>query len=291
LVDSSKISLSDTIPPAITVKVPKDTTNNEIEDFTILAGDLPLHIPFTGKPYRIKSDVFVPTGKICTIDPGVVFLFKNFTGMHVQGTLIVKGTEQRAVVFTSDNDTLYNPNAKLKPNPYDWNGIVIHEDAIGTDFQYITCRYSVYGINSLTRFFRILNGIFNDNGRSDVTVENIPQHVGVAQPYSYTLSIKNAAVDGVPVKILGDPDAARRNAFRLSGVGLFIAGAIAGTVFAVQMNAYQKKITTYNNDLFTYKSSDFTSAQKNRDLSAGLTAVCYGGGTIGAALFAMSFRF
>ena len=51
-----------------------------------------------------------------------------------------------------------------------------------------------------------------------------------SSPYSYSISVKDAMVDGVPVKILQDPEARKRNSFRYSGLGICAAGAISGTV-------------------------------------------------------------
>src|SRR5665647_3097029 len=64
-----------------------------------LAGDLPKTVTADKSPYLVVADLFVPTGKTVVIEPGTVFLFKNFTGLHVRGTLIAKGTSIRPVVF------------------------------------------------------------------------------------------------------------------------------------------------------------------------------------------------
>ncbi len=191
-------------------------------NFETLVGDLPKAIIAEKGPYLVTSDIYVPAGRTVTVAAGTVFLFKNFTGLHVQGTLLARGTADRPVVFTSENDKRFNPGASLIPNPYDWNGMFIHDDAIGTDLQHIEVAYSVYGINSLTKFIRIVGGVFRDNGRANLTIEGQAQAV-TAEPYSYTLSVKSASVDGVPVKILRDPDAPRRNVLRYTGLSLFVS--------------------------------------------------------------------
>ena len=59
-------------------------------DFRTLLGDLPKTVLAETGPYLVTSDIYVPAGKTVVVEPGAVFLFKNFTGLHVQGTLIVK---------------------------------------------------------------------------------------------------------------------------------------------------------------------------------------------------------
>jgi hypothetical protein len=259
-------------------------------DFRTLLGDLPKTVLAETGPYLVTSDIYVPAGKTVVVEPGTVFLFKNFTGLHVQGTLIAKGTADTPVVFSSENDKRFNRDASLIPNPYDWNGIFIHNDAIGTDLQHVEIAYSVYGINSLTKFFRILNGVFRENGRANLTIEGQAQTV-TAEPYSYSLSVKNAAVDGVPVKILSDPDAPRRNLVRYSGVSVLVVGVVAGAVFTTQWDASKKRMGVVANDLFTYQNSDFTAAQSARNTNAALMTAGYVIGFIGACGFAYSFAF
>ncbi|HUI93369.1 MAG TPA: hypothetical protein VLX68_14070 [Chitinivibrionales bacterium] len=259
-------------------------------DFQAILGDLPKTVSAEKGPYLVTSDIYVPAGKTVVVDAGAVFLFKNFTGLHVQGTLIAKGTAEKPVVFTSENDKRFNKETALIANPYDWNGIFIHNDAIGTDLQHVEVVYSVYGINALTRFFRIVAGTFRDNGRANLTIEGQAQAV-TAEPYTYSLSVKNAAIDGVPVKILLDPDARRRNIVRYTGIGVLAAGVVAGAVFTTQWDASKKRMSTVAGDLFTYTSSDFTAAQSARNTNAALMTACYALGFIGACGFTYSFTF
>jgi hypothetical protein len=276
--DKSKPSLSLATPTART------------RHFSTLVGDLPKTLLGEKGPYLITSDVYVPAGKTITIEPGVVLLFKNFTGVHVQGTLILHGTVEKPVIFTSENDRRFNPAANLNPNPYDWNGIFIHDDAIGTDLQNFEIAYSVYGINTLTKFIRITNGMFHDNGRANLTIEGLPQTVTAGQ-FSYSLSVKNATIDGVPVKILTDPDATKRNTLRIGGLAVFLTGCAVGAIFTMQTEATQRKMNTIRNDLFTYQGSDFESARTSRNTNAVLMTAGYALGLAGAAGFYLSFRY
>jgi hypothetical protein len=263
---------------------------DEAPSLSSLVGDLPKLLSAEKGPYLVTSDVYVSAGKTVTIQAGTVFLFKNFTGLHVQGTLVVAGVADKPVIFTSENDPRFNPAAGLSPNPYDWNGIFIHDDAIGTDLQHFEIAYSVYGINTLTKFIRITNGVFRDNGRSNLTIEGMPQTVGT-EPFSYSLSVKNAAIDGVPVKILSDPDAVRRNYLRNGGLALFLTGCAVGAIFTFQTDGAQRKLNSIRGDLFSYVSSDYVAARRSRNYNAAAMAAGYALGLIGAGGFTLSFRY
>jgi hypothetical protein len=219
-----------------------------------LAGDLPKTVTADKSPYLVVADLYVPTGKTVIIEPGTVFLFKNFTGLHVRGVLIAKGTSLRPVVFSSENDKQYNKLSGLNPTPYDWNGIYIHKDGFGTELENIRVTYSVKGIFSEIKFIRIENGIFSDNGRSNCTIESEEKAVQSMEPFTYSLSVKDAAIDGVPVRILRDPDAPKRNLFRYAGVGVCVGGAVFAGVFGYQAYVNQK-------DLEKYSSKDWHNTQ------------------------------
>ena len=114
--------------------------------FDTLGGPLPKILKAQAKPYYVIADIEVPANRVVTIEPGVVILFKNFTGLHVSGKLIAEGTKNQPIIFTSENDKKYNPSSVLMPNPYDWNGIYIHDGAFGSILTHCTISYTVYGI-------------------------------------------------------------------------------------------------------------------------------------------------
>jgi hypothetical protein len=258
--------------------------------FPPLVGDLPKVLLAEKGPYLVTTDVYVPAGKSVTIQAGTVLLFKNFTGLHVQGKLMVWGLPDKPVVFTSENDHRFNRAASLNPNPYDWNGIFIHDDAIGTDLTNFEISYSVYGINSLTKFIRITGGVFRDNGRASLSIEGMPQTV-TADPFSYALSVKNAAVDGVPVKILEDPDAVKRSSLRFGGLSVFLVGTAIGAIFNMQMSTNQTRMNEVKADDQTYDLPDYLSARTARNRNAAYMIAGYCVGLIGAAGLTWSFRY
>ena len=259
-------------------------------EFATLAGDLPKEIIARNGPYLVTGDIYVPAGKTTAIGSGTVFLFKNFTGLHVQGTLDVKGTTDWPVIFTSECDSVYNPGSTLRANPYDWNGIYIHSDAIGTSMEHFEVLYSVYGVNSQTRFIRLTAGTFRFNGRGNLTIEGQEHPVG-NEPYSYTLSVKDARVDGVPVKILSDPMARKRSILRYSGMCLFLGGGILGILENGQYIQDVKHVNEIKGDLFNNLSPDYQNALSKRNDSVLLMGLGYFLCIAGACGFSWTFTF
>ena len=259
-------------------------------DFTRLAGDLPREITARQGPYLVTGDIYVPAGKHTTIGSGTIFLFKNFTGLHVQGTLDVKGSADWPVIFTSECDQTYNPGSPLRANPYDWNGIYIHPDAMGTTMERFEVLYSVYGINSQTKFIRLIAGTFRHNGRANLSIEEKEIIVG-NDPFSYTLSVKDAKVDGVPVKILDDPLAEKRTIFRYSGLCLFLGGGILGVIENGQFIQNGKQVNAVRGDLFNNQSATYTNAISKRNNSAWLMGFGYCLCIAGACGFYWTFSF
>lgn len=206
-----------------------------LAEYTQIAGDLPKVVTADKSPYLVIADIFVPAGKIVRIEPGTIFMFKNFTGVHVQGLLSVNGTKEQPVLFTSENDRSVNPSSNLNPTPYDWNGIYIHKDGVGSDLQHIKIQYSVKGIVSETRYFRIFESMFFENGRSNLIIEGAEKVVIENALFSYSVSVKDAIADGVPIKILNDPAAKKRNTLRYTGLGVSAAGAVSGAFATVNL--------------------------------------------------------
>ncbi|HEX2959419.1 MAG TPA: hypothetical protein VHO70_21470 [Chitinispirillaceae bacterium] len=267
-----------------------------------LAGDLPRYISADKSPYHVVADIYVPSGKVVEVEPGTVFLFKNFTGLHIQGVLNAKGTLMKDIVFTSINDEDYNKDTDLNPTPYDWNGIYIHKDGIGTDLERVKVRYSVKGILSETKFIRLSEVLFHDNGRANLTIENETKPVAPEMPYSYNLSLKDAVVDGVPAKILMDPHAKVRNIIRYTGLLCFIG---SGGVTAYYTNETvkdledfrQKSIKLNQNssiEEIRYLSGDSTlwvQARDEKDKSIQRMIIGYIGSLLGLTAFSLSFTF
>jgi hypothetical protein len=262
--------------------------------FATLAGPLPRTVEADKSPYLVIADIEVPAGKMVTIEPGTILLFKNFTGLHVQGRLVAEGTPNRSIVFTSEFDKDYNPTSTMYPNPYDWNGVYIHKNALGTSLAHTKLFFSVYGIISETKFIRIATGSFANNGKTNLVIEG-EEHLVTNAPYTYELSLKDATVDGVPIKILRDPAAPKRNAFRYSGIGIFLAGAglgVYGTSQWVQSKENLKDLSgTDEDNLINHTGSDWEKAKSDRDKNRIMSFAGYVLGLVGAAGIGWSLTF
>ncbi len=260
-----------------------------------LAGMLPAVIKCKPNPYIVVSTLEVPVDKTVTIEKGTKFLFKNFTGLHVVGKLVALGTKENPIVFTSENDQNVNANSALLPNPFDWDGIYIHNSGFGTNMAFCSVSFSVYGIVSDTRFIRLDQVLFRSNGKGNLTIESKEQDVGNS-PYSYILSANDAMVDGVPVNFIKDPLAAKRNSLRYGGLVAFLAGSACAAYYGVQWHENQESLNRISTDdplvLKNYPFQDsWTKTRDKRNTSILETAAGALIAVLGATGFWWSFTF
>jgi hypothetical protein len=262
--------------------------------YKLIAGPLPKVLKARDKPYVVVASIEVPPNRQTTIEPGTVLLFRNFTGLHVQGRLVSEGTKAKPIIYTSEFDTVYNELSKIEANPFDWDGIYIHDDGIGTLLTYCKIFYSVYGIRSDTKFIRIEPAQFKYNGKSNLTIMGT-EHKVTRKPYSYVLSTKDATVDGVPVNLLSDPAAPRRNILRYVGLTALVSGAGVGVYEVIKLRESQDEFDDLSSTSFANlnqnSSSDWESAQKQRNKEIVYSAASIGAGVLGGFGFVMSFRF
>ncbi len=256
-----------------------------VSEYTEIAGDLP-GVVFAGKyPYVVTDDLFIPPGKSVNIEAGAVFLFKNFTGIQVLGKLVVKGEPGKPVVFTSVNDKAYNLHESPPAAPYDWNGINIHEDGIGTRISHAIIGYSVDGISSMTPFVKIDTCKFFQNGRASFSVEGEKREVG-AEPYSYSVDLRKDAYKPKPLAIMRDPLAPKRNILRYSGVAVAAGGcalSVAGLMRLSESSQTLEHLSRIDDANLRENSSDqWVEArdEENSDIAttiAGLALLLVGG--------------
>ncbi len=258
-----------------------------------LTGPLPKLLRDIGKPYFVAADIEVPADQTVTIEAGVVLLFRDFSGLHVQGKLVALGTQAKPVVFTSEFDTLYNKVAASIPNPFDWNGIYIHSGGIGTSLEHCNVFYSVYGIKSDTKFIRISSSILRDNGKGNFMLEGTT--IETTEPFSYVLDMKDASVDGVPVDILRDPLAKKRSVFRYTGLAVLVAGVACTGYFSWQAYEAEQDFEPLrnNNDLNLRinSNSDWKKARDKRNENIVYSACSCAGLLLGLTGFVWSFTF
>jgi hypothetical protein len=262
--------------------------------FDTIAGDLPPVLMAKKHPYYVAGDIYVPQGKTVAISAGTAFCFKNFTSIHVMGTLLARGAKDAPIVFTSENDKEYNKKSTVEAAPYDWNGIYIHEDGIGTQLSYCAVLYSVDGISASTKFFKLAPCVFLHNGRANLTIEGAPQPV-TDQPYEYSLSISDVSAGGVPMAVLKDPFALSRKVIRTTGGVSLGVGCVAIVAYAVHLGSTQKSFSSISStdktNLAKNSSQAWTAARtdRNRDVAGMIAGV--GVAAIGVVGIFWSFRF
>jgi hypothetical protein len=280
--------------PVFAAESPFIKSASDTAAFDTIAGDLPPVLMAKKHPYYVAGDIYVPQGKTVTISAGAVLCFKNFTSLHVSGTLLAKGAKDMPVVFTSENDKVFNKSSTVDAAPYDWNGIYIHEDGIGTQLLFCAVQYSVDGISSLTKFFKLAPCVFLHNGRASLTIEGAIQPV-TEKPYEYSLSINDVSAGGVPIALLRDPFASSRKTLRFSGVVTAGIGIAAVLGCSVHLGSTQKSFSSISgsdkSNLVNNSSTTWTTARtkRNRDIAALIAGV--GLAAIGTVGIFWSFRF
>jgi hypothetical protein len=192
-----------------------------------------------GNPYIVEQDILIPAGNRAVIKEGCVFLFKPFTGLTVHGHLVVEGTQEQPIIFTSINDGEHNPASEQLPNPFDWNGILVTRESGTVSLKYFALRYSVYGIKSQNSNIQIENGQFRQNGQFHFTINDKIQFVQDNIAFSYTGSSETTGKDKPknPPEPPGKPKKKTSTGvkiFRFTSLGVGIAGVGTGAVFGIK---------------------------------------------------------
>jgi hypothetical protein len=235
----------------------------------------------SGNPYVVTDNLTIKSGKRLVIKEGTVILFKPFTGIIVEGSLSIEGTLDKPVIFTTINDSKYNPQSKLLPNPFDWNGIFITQQAQNVKLSNFILEYSVYGVKSQKDAFIIDNGTFTRNGQFHVTVEDTIKNVVDNIPFNYSTPASTIA-ENKPMDKPGVPRSWKRpTAIGLGAAGLGTVGL--GCFFLYRSSDYASQ---YSSATAQDKMDDFATKQASA-LNAGIISVIGGGLLIagGAALF------
>jgi parallel beta-helix repeat protein len=113
-------------------------------------------------PYIVIDDVFVESGVILTIEPGVVVEFTNDTYLMVNGTLNAQGNELNMITFTS-NET--------DPKPGDWDGIDFNSADSNSILSFSRIEYAYKGIVIYDSSPEISYNLIRDINRSGIEVQ------------------------------------------------------------------------------------------------------------------------
>jgi hypothetical protein len=256
---------------------------------TLLSGKID-YITFStqGNPYIVQKDIEVSKGSTIVIPQGCILLFNSFTGLQVFGRLIVKGTLESPVIFSSINDADRNPSANQLPNPFDWNGIFIATESEGAFFNNFSLRFSVYGIKSQSSNVIIQNGIFQQNGQFHFTINDQIQYVQDNIPFSYGKKEDDSkpSIGGKPNKTdttVANKQVVKKNVIRFTCLGVGIVGAGCGAYFGVRaLQANQKLLDMASSDATLYKP------QNNSTIAEVISFSLGGLGLIG---FGVTFAF
>ncbi len=104
---------------------------------TDLCGAVNGTISATGNPYIATCDLTVAAGTTLTIEEGVEIRFASSTSLNVDGGLLVNGSEQNPVTFTSN---------QASPAAGDWNGISVWGESASVTFRHSTLKYHTDGL-------------------------------------------------------------------------------------------------------------------------------------------------
>jgi len=210
--------------------------------YTLLSGEVTGTIKKQFSPYYVDKDITIPKDKKCTVEAGCVFLFKEFTGIKAYGKLLVNGTPDSMVVFTSVRDRNVNTDAMLVNDsvppaaPFDWNGLDILDQALGSSISNASFWYTVNGIYSRTKAVVIDRCYFNYTGTVEVKVDEKIFSCTPGTPLS--VDLRDAEQGPVPpgplppAPPIGKPWHEKyRKEVKIGFITLGAAGVLTGIVF------------------------------------------------------------
>ncbi len=131
-------------------------------------------LTFENSPYFINYELEIPKNEVLKIEEGCVLYFKKFTGIKVEGSLIVEGTSQNPVIFTSINEykAKTTEDDTVQPSAFDWNGILIESSMESVKLSNFILKNSVYGLKSNIKSISFTNGFFSNNGQYSFTIKD-----------------------------------------------------------------------------------------------------------------------
>jgi hypothetical protein len=246
---------------------------------THLAGEYKNRI-FTAKesPYIVDSTIKIPEGGRAVFQAGTVLLFNQFCGIEVYGDIVVDGTKDKPVVFTSFNDAEYNDQAVKLANSFDWNGIIIEGKENEANFNNFKLLYSIFGLKSKNRQVVIHNGLFSQNGQYNFTIYDKIIDIKENQEVFFNSSPEAPKKDTVFIAPKINEAAVssankKRTVLKVTGALLFGAGLVGGIVGGYSAYNANKQYENYDKTPYTEfkKRNDYYSQYETSRKTAAIT--------------------
>ena len=264
---------------------------------TVLSGPIQTsELNSSGSPYRVDQDVTIPAGKTLAIKEGCVLLFNNFTGLRVEGALSVEGTAERPVIFSSINDGDDNPFAEQLPNSFDWNGITLEQGA-NAFMKNFKVKYSVFGVRSRNPGIQIENGVFNQNGQFNFTINDKVQDVKESSLFSYNTAA-NAPAQSAAGSVSSNAKSAstkeptmQKNVFLYACLAVGVIGAGVGIYYGVRAGQDTRKLDDLAANPGSGTTADWDKTEKSKNQSTLLGTIIGGLGGVGLIGFGLTFAF
>lgn len=226
-------------------------------------------LEMTGNPYIVSANITIAAGKKVTIGEGCVFLFKPYSGIIIEGSIEVQGSEEKPVIFTSINDSLFNPQSTQSPEPFDWNGFSISVQARNVQLSNFILSYSVYGVKSQIDDIIVKSGVFTNNGQFHFTIKDAIQPVTETVPFSYGIES--------PVTVLLQPKQKDNSALkRIASIALLTTGiaGLGGMGYSLcEIPKYHKKYDNAATQTLRNKYYDKQVFFRNTAIASGTTGI------------------
>jgi len=67
--------------------------------FTTISGEISGRLLKSKSPYYVSNDIYIPSGKSLSIEPGTLIFFKSNSGFYIEGGLRAVGSKEQPIVF------------------------------------------------------------------------------------------------------------------------------------------------------------------------------------------------
>ena len=200
-------------------------------------------------------------------------VFWNYKIFFDDNGISIEGTPDERVMFTSLNDSLSPEKTGQIANPFDWNGILITQQAQNISLKNFIIKYSVYGLKSQNANMTIDNGIFNGNGQFNCTVNDkiLPVVDNLAFHY-----------ENEKHGITNTKDQPKRTTWLFpAAIATTVVGAAGLGFMAYYLHQRSDYVSLYNSATSQNARRDYSDKQKSQSRNAVISGIA--GGVLFAA--------